>query len=176
MNGKRRRRVAGLVLAGGLATVLMGCPYDADIEPSGHLRSLRSVVVGAWVCDLNGEASWADLTIGWTHSSMYLLTLRIRRPDEGEPRSVELRGRPLQVGHHEIWSVSSEDPGADPSGGKYSFLRFESAQSDSLRLAVLGGSGGDMHGHLDEADPGALARFLQDPEETRVESRVLCRR
>jgi hypothetical protein len=33
-----------------------------------------------------------------------------------------------------------------------------------------------MTGHLDEGNPVALARFLQDPRETRAESRLVCRR
>ena len=161
---------------GAVAILLAGCPYDADVEPTGQPSALRPNVVGAWVCDLNDDPSWADLTVGWTQGSSYLLMVRIRRPDEGLAGFQPVRARPLQVGHHEIWSLSAEDSSADAPNGKYLFLRFEEVRAHSLRLAVLGGAAGDMRGHLDESDPDALARFLGNPRETQAEFQLACRR
>jgi hypothetical protein len=172
-----RRHPAGRLFVVTMLSLLAGCPYDADVEPAGHPLPLRPSVVGVWVCDLNDDASWADLTVGWTQGSMYLLTVRVRRPDKDQtPGPWALRARPLRLGRDEVWSVAAEDPDAETPDGKFIFLRLERARQESLRLGVLGGSAGDMKGHLDETSPAVLARFLQDRQETKAECRLACHR
>ena len=137
----RRHQSAGHLFLGAMATLLAGCPYDADIEPRGQPPSLRNTVVGTWVCDLDEDASWADLSVGWTQESTYLLTVRIRRPEKEQPTGPwELRARPLWVGHQEVWSLSGQDANADAPVGNHLFLRLEGTRPDALRLGVLGGT------------------------------------
>src|SRR5258706_8244628 len=70
-----RRHPAGRLFVVSMLCLLAGCPYGADVEPAGHPLPLRPSVVGVWVCDLDDDASWTDLTIGWTQGSTYLLTM-----------------------------------------------------------------------------------------------------
>ena len=162
-----------------MSALSAGCPYGADVEPAGQALSLRSSIVGTWVCDLDAEQAWADVSLGWLEHSAYSLTVRPRHPGEHDtPGPWSLYARPRKIGRHEVWTVFGDQPTdeADTSGGQYGFLRLEHADRDSLRWSVLGGESGDMKGHLDVPDGDALARLLSDPKETKPEFAVTCRR
>lgn len=158
-----------------LAVWLCGCPYDASFRPTGEAVALRSSIVGTWVCDASAEADWADLSIGWSEESTYLLTLRPRRP---EPDAADvpwvITAKPQRVGLHEVWTLWGDQPAREEP--QYMFARLNRANAHHVQWAMLGGDAGDLKGRLDVESPDALSRLLVDPKQTVPDVVIGCHR
>jgi hypothetical protein len=150
---------------------LVGCPYEAAVEPVAPVLPLRSALVGTWSCGTDDEPDWA-LTLGWSEDR-YLLVLRPLRPHkpDAEDSPWVLSARPRQVGGHEVWSLREDKPQA-----KLSFVRVEVSTPHLLKLGSLG-DGKDLGGQqLAEASGEEVTKTLADTKETIVEKQVVCRR
>jgi hypothetical protein len=153
-------------------TPLIGCPYEAAVEPAGPLLPLRAALVGAWACSTDDKPDWATLRLGWSDDH-YLLILRPLEPRErdAEESPWVLSARPRNVGGHEVWSLREAKPQA-----KVSFWRVEVAAPHLLKLGSLG-DGKDFGGQLlAEASGEEVAKTLANKKKPIVEERVVCRR
>ena len=117
---------------------LLGCPYEAPVEPAGEPLPLRSAIVGNWACGTEEEPEWAHLALGWHDASMYHLVFRpYKPPDPGEWVEPAVGfARPRRVGGREIWSLWTDE--VDDPATKYSFWRIERAAGESLTFSTLG--------------------------------------
>src|SRR5262249_44619957 len=107
-----RRLAAGLVAIASVG--VLGCPYEAPVEPAGTPLALQGADVGIWRCTSREGGEQADLSIGRSDASTYLLSLRGTEPrsdnDPDDDPPLVLYAKPRRVAGREVWVLSEAYP------------------------------------------------------------------
>ncbi len=154
---------------------LLGCPYEAAVEPAGEPLPLRSVIVGNWACGTEEDPEWGHLALGWHDATVYHLISRPYKPPDPDEWVEPVVGfaRPRRVGGREVWSLWADE--ADDPATRFSFWRIERAAAESLTLSALGDDGKALSSSL-TGSPVEIAAILSNPEQTVAEVTIQCRR
>jgi hypothetical protein len=169
-----RRLAAGLVAMASAG--LFGCPYEAPVEPAGTPLAPQGADVGVWRCTSREGGEQADLSIGRSDSSTYLLSLRGTEPrsdnDPDDDPPLLLYAKPRRVAGREIWVLSEAFPTRPKKFFYLAEVERRSARERSFRLVS------DDHVPADPSTPADLSRAFGKArrQEGFFDGRIPCRR
>jgi hypothetical protein len=122
-----------------LGLALTGCPYEAPLEPGGTPLGVRGADVGVWRCTSREGGEEADLSIGRSDASTYLLSLRGTEPrsdsDPDDDPPLVLYAKPLRVSGREIWVLSEAYPSRPDRFYYLAEIERRSDRERSFRIA-----------------------------------------
>jgi len=167
--------MANRLVLGILALSMLGCPYEAPLEPGGPSLTVQGADVGVWRCTSREGGEQADLSIGRSDPSTYLLSLRGTEPrsdsDPDDDPPLLLYAKPRRVAGREVWILSE----AYPSRPKFYYLAEVERRSADERIFRLVGAD---RLPAQPASSLALTRELQKrrSEDGFFDDRIPCRR
>jgi hypothetical protein len=159
-----------------LGLSMLGCPYEAPLEPGGTALDVRGADVGVWRCTSREGGEQADLSIGRSDASTYLLSLRGTEPrsdsDPDDDPPLLLYAKPRRIAGREVWVLSEAFPSRSKKFYYLAEVERRSPQERSFRLV------GSDHLPAQPASPLALAREFERrrSEDGFFDDRIPCRR